>query len=680
MSESLKFIVSELNKAPFQKSYNLISFDSLEPLQRLQVLTDVLAEVDPKQKVDVREEAADQTAIRIFGILRILKYKPPAENSNWAAFRQGIVQGDKAVIHPILEWLLKSIPDLRKRAYLARYLVKIDIPPDFIADEQISELFLQYESLMGEFKEIHKQSEMLKTSGFNTSDIKKDIASMEDEKEQLAKRVERLKRKVSTSPNSGPMLVIARNLRVERDREERLVKQKNEQKNLIVQMEQRIQRMQQQIKDTKQASIGTTPQGLIQRLEEETKVNGYMVREQMPREIATLKKGTQKLQKIVAEPAMGQSDLDDINSQIHKMNAEVNQLIEKRMMSNDPIDDKLSLFRQQAAIIAHKKEVAAEALREVREELQIQEAEASGKRSQARQGDGEEVLKGEEFKRYVSKLRSTNTIYKKKRQEIAELRAEAGVLSRSEEILKGRDDTINQRLGKLEARQGVSGYRETQEALENVSAMKSEMDMMKGRTLEDISYLVQQLTKKIADKKSALAPIIKELRPLRQRAQELSTEYEAKKGAYDTMAAGLESNRSKLDQEVRAYREEISAEESRFHYLKSIMELNIVQQQRINNEMKAYVSSDPQEKKRAYREQYTRKIQEQENLGKGLREKQKFVRENQSSNLGQMRMWRDLHRLMEVKLHGGQGQGQSHRGHDGPKTVTFDVPDDRLVL
>jgi intraflagellar transport protein 81 len=73
--------------------------------------------------------------------------------------------------------------------------------------------------------------------------------------------------------------------------------------------------------------------------------------------------------------------------------------------------------------------------------------------------------------------------------------------------------------GKLEAKKGVAGYRETQEALENVSAMKSEMDMMKGRTLEDISYMVQQLTKKIADKKSALAPIIKELRPLRQRAQ-----------------------------------------------------------------------------------------------------------------------------------------------------------------
>ena len=51
---------------------------------------------------------------------------------------------------------------------------------------------------MGEFKEIHKQSELLKTSGFNTSEIKKDIASMDDEKEQLTKRVERLKRKVGT--------------------------------------------------------------------------------------------------------------------------------------------------------------------------------------------------------------------------------------------------------------------------------------------------------------------------------------------------------------------------------------------------------------------------------------------------------------------------------------------------
>ena len=71
----------------------------------------------------------------------------------------------------------------------------------------------------------------------------------------------------------------------------------------------------------------------------------------------------------------------------------------------------------------------------------------------------------------------------------------------------------------LEGKKGVSGYRETQEALESVSAMKSELDQMKGRTLEDISHLVQQLTRKIREKKDALAPIIKELRTLRTEAQ-----------------------------------------------------------------------------------------------------------------------------------------------------------------
>lgn len=48
MSETLKYIVTELGKEPFNKTYNLISFDSLEPLQLLQNLTDILSEIDPK--------------------------------------------------------------------------------------------------------------------------------------------------------------------------------------------------------------------------------------------------------------------------------------------------------------------------------------------------------------------------------------------------------------------------------------------------------------------------------------------------------------------------------------------------------------------------------------------------------------------------------------------------------
>lgn len=42
----------------------------------------------------------------------------------------------------------------------------------------------------------------------------------------------------------------------------------------------------------------------------------------------------------------------------------------------------------------------------------------------------------------------------------------------------------------MEAEKGISGYSNTQEELERVSAIKSELDEKKGRTLDDMSEMV----------------------------------------------------------------------------------------------------------------------------------------------------------------------------------------------
>lgn len=62
--------------------------------------------------------------------------------------------------------------------------------------------------------------------------------------------------------------------------------------------------------------------------------------------------------------------------------------------------------------------------------------------------------------------------------------------------------------------------------------------------------------------------------------------------------------------------EECSQEESRYHYLNHMLKMIELQQQRVADEMKAYTSSDPSERKKSFRDMYSRKIQEQENLGK----------------------------------------------------------------
>ncbi|XP_066465999.1 intraflagellar transport protein 81 homolog [Tiliqua scincoides] len=649
MSDQLKFIVEKLNKEPFKKNFNLITFDSLESMQLLQLLNDVLGEIDPKHVVDIREELPEQTAKRMLNILGILKYKPPGGTSDLSTFRQGLVIGSKPVVHPVLHWLLQRMPELKKRAYLARFLIKADVPAEFLQDDTVAETNRQYEELIEAFKNLHKECEQLKSSGFSTAEIRRDITAMEEEKDQLIKRVERLKKRVETVQNHQRMLETARQLRVEKEREESLAQQKQEQKNQLFHAEQRLQRVQLQLKDMRHAALDSKPESLMKRLEEETKFNSYLVSEKFPRELETKKQLLYLLQKVAAEPAMGQSDLNELETKINEVNAQINQLIEKRMMKYEPIDSKFSMYRQQASIISRKKAAKAEELQAAKEEMSTLERQMLQKSTQARELNGTEVLKGDEFKRYVNKLRSKNTLYKKKRLEIAEITAEYGILQRTEELLTQRHEDIQQQLQAIEDKKGISGYSYTQEELERVSAVKSEVDEAKGRTLDNMSEMVKKLNAMVADKKSSLAPIIKDLRQLRQKCQELTQECQEKKTQYDSCAAGLESNRAALEQEVKVLHEECVQEESRFHYTNCMKRMLEVFLQRAKDEMKTYISTDPQEKRKAIREQYSRMITEQENLGKKLREKQKAVRESHGPNMKQVKMWRDFELLMECK-------------------------------
>ena len=65
---------------------------------------------------------------------------------------------------------------------------------------------------------------------------------------------------------------------------------------------------------------------------------------------------------------------------------------------------------------------------------------------QLREFSGEEVLRGDEFKRYINNLRTKSSIYKMKRAELNDLRAEFGILSRTHEILKAKEAQISEQL------------------------------------------------------------------------------------------------------------------------------------------------------------------------------------------------------------------------------------------
>ena len=44
------------------------------------------------------------------------------------------LRGDKPTIYRLLNWMLNKLPDLKKRAYLARFLKEVPVPEEFLAE------------------------------------------------------------------------------------------------------------------------------------------------------------------------------------------------------------------------------------------------------------------------------------------------------------------------------------------------------------------------------------------------------------------------------------------------------------------------------------------------------------------------------------------------------------------
>ena len=117
----------------------------------------------------------------------------------------------------------------------------------------------------------------------------------------------------------------------------------------IQQSDQRINRMEQQLKDLRAAAMGATPEALLQKIEEETKVNTYIVMQKLPKEIDTKRKTVENLQKVIDQPALGHDDINSLKEKIKEARNEIEELTSKKNVSNDPMEDKLTLFRQRVS-------------------------------------------------------------------------------------------------------------------------------------------------------------------------------------------------------------------------------------------------------------------------------------------------------------------------------------------
>jgi intraflagellar transport protein 81 len=92
--------------------------------------------LDPDININARQTQPQDIIFQVSEFLKILSYECdfPAE------WESGLLNGDRKVIYPIYYFLLKNHSALRKRAYLAKFLVPLDIPEEFAGDPELKKL------------------------------------------------------------------------------------------------------------------------------------------------------------------------------------------------------------------------------------------------------------------------------------------------------------------------------------------------------------------------------------------------------------------------------------------------------------------------------------------------------------------------------------------------------------
>eukprot|EP00040_Diaphanoeca_grandis_P014480 m.73519 g.73519 ORF g.73519 m.73519 type:complete len:681 (+) comp24566_c0_seq1:120-2162(+) len=647
-------IIDAFNNPPFAKGFTLIGFDAIEPLQLVQLLQDVMGEItgqDPP--INIRDEDPEEMLRRMLKMLQFLKYKPP-ESSDMGTFRAGLVAGQRDVLYPIFLWLLNNIDGLKVRAYLSKYLVPIKVPPEMLSNSQLAQTHENYLAQIEEFKEVHKEVEGFRKSEFSIVAIKEDIAMMEKEKEQIAKRVERIRRKTERLPHYEEMLQAATLLRIEQEREDQLQRSANEQQTQLEAAEAKHKAANEKLRQMRANSVNGGPEALLARTEEEHRMQKYMDSDKLPKEIEDRQATLQKLEKVVHEPLLSREDLSPLHNQINALTTATNKLIEERMISNNSSGDKqVSMFRQQAAMIARKKESVAEKLFEEQEKLSTKEQELKDKLQDSTEDGPRNLAKGE-FKGYVAKLRVTSSEYKQKKADFTVVVSENETLERTMEILEAKSKALQKLVEKMESVRGISGYRQTQETLEEVSVAKGEQDEIKGMSVVEYTEKAKELEEAINSKKLSLQPLIQQLRTFRQERQSVEGEYNEKKELYDKEVKAMDGGKATLEKEVRMYRQEVAREESRYHLLNTMMNMNRAHLARVKTEMQIYVSSSSTsspdgKKKKSLRDILNEKINKQVTTNKHMQEKHAIVSNSHDQNMRQLDMWRDLTTLMDCK-------------------------------
>ena len=134
-------------------------------------------------------------------------------------------------------------------------------------------------------------------------------------------------------------------------------------------------------------------ESFFEKMTDEVNSKKHLVDKTFPKEIDSLKKYCETLEKLDLSSQTGNNYLESLNKRIRTLSAELNRELDKRMLNEDSADDKLVTFRQNATAISKKKAGLEKEFKELEDQVNELKRSLNEKMYDA---DGNKRLVGEE--------------------------------------------------------------------------------------------------------------------------------------------------------------------------------------------------------------------------------------------------------------------------------------------
>jgi intraflagellar transport protein 81 len=454
---------------------------------------------------------------------------------------------------------------------------------------------------------------------------------LQSDKIQLGTNIANFKKNYANKKDFLELFDITSKLRKEQEEDSNLEKRIYKQKYDIEDLDDRLLVARQRLIDSnKNLADNISAFELLESLRNQRNANRETFENLSKYELIDKRSKLKSLEEIIMLPDISYDELNrfkknklDLVNEIEKLEVKV-----KNSASKSP---ELTIYKQNAQQASAAKESTMRVLEKLEKEKMLLEGKYAEMEKKFEQSKGFKFVKKDDILQQAENVKKKKEVYVKYNKILDIIKGDSLILDRTINIIKSKADNPEAIIKRIEEKYGISGVQNAERReLEDLSRMKQDIDTKKVMTLEEYSKLIGQIVSKIQEKSDQHKPILKEHEEIKKEHEYSQTVHNQKKQTYDKAVSDVQNQYNKTKEEFSKLETNMKDTQNKYHQLNINTKIT-------DDLLKKYESENvylnKQDKRlnqnfKSYTEYYRAIMNQQEELVKDLKERQKNLKDS----------------------------------------------------